>query len=113
MPVERLFEVGDDVSRILEPDTHPDQALGYPGPPPALVIELAVSGRGRVSDERVGPAEARAQQPELERLAHLGDVLDAAFDLECQCPTAHSRPEELRRPLVIGMVGNTRVVDGE
>src|SRR5829696_4780138 len=67
-PLERPFEVGDDVFRVLDAHGEPDQVLPDPQPFPARGRELAVGGGRRVYGEVVDVPEARGPHAQRERI---------------------------------------------
>src|SRR3546814_1663768 len=94
---ERLFEIGDDVVDMLEPDGEPHVVVGDAGRQLVLGRELGVGGGGGMDGEAARVAEIGDVIEELQRVDEAASGLLAAGKLEAHQPAIAALEIEIGR----------------
>src|ERR1700721_624512 len=79
---QRLIEVSDQVFLVLDADRQPHHIGGRARLDLGGVIQLAVSGRGRMNDQRTGVADVGQMREQLQLRNQIAAAVLAALDTE-------------------------------
>src|SRR5439155_25911195 len=92
----RPIEILDQVLRIFEPYTHPNEAVRDPADPPLLVGEGTVCHRCGMLDEGLGAPEAHGERCDVDGLDELlpGPVTARELEAEHTPEAGHLFPGE-------------------
>src|SRR2546421_7810089 len=98
--LQRLIDVPENIIERFESDRQPDHFRRNTGGTLLFFVELAMRGRRRMNDQRLGIADIGQMRQELDRLDESHAGRGASFDAKSKDASRTSREVALRQRLV-------------